>query len=157
MDSIDRKRRTARCIGWMLSICLALAVITLGCSGRGSKPPTVKLHGKVSYQGQPVSQGTVTFQPTKPAEGYPFRPATGVLNTDGTYELSTFDKGDGAIPGEYQVMIVSLTSGPTPETPNAPEVWAVPKKYGNSVQSPLKVAVPAEQRGPLEMDFTLEN
>ena len=87
------------------------------------------------------------------APGYP---ASGAIDKDGAYQLSTFTSGDGVIRGEYLVVINTMTSGPTPEDPNLPEVWAAPKKYGDPIQSPLKASVPKDAPGPLELNFDLE-
>ncbi len=80
-----------------------------------------------------------------------------MIQPDGTYRLATLRPDDGAVPGEYQVVIVSITSGPSPETPDAPEVWAIPKHYGNPAQSDLKASIPADASGPLQLDFALQD
>jgi len=54
-------------------------------------------------------------------------------------------------------VIVSITSGPTPENPDAPEVWAIPKQYGNPTQTDLKASIPADASGTLEFDFNLQD
>ncbi len=133
------------------------AVVVIACAGCGgdARPTTVPVHGKVTYQGEPVTQGTVTFQPVKPAEGYPKRPATGTIGADGTYELSTFEAGDGAIPGEYQVAVVSKTGEATLEQPDAPETWLVPEKYASAEQSGLTATVPPDASSPVEINLEL--
>lgn len=140
---------------WLVVVVLSATVATMGCSG-GSKPKTIPVKGKVTLAGQPLTQGSLTFQPIKTAEGYPTRPAMGTVNSDGTYEASTFEKGDGVIPGEYKVLVSTMTSGPTLEEPNLPEVWAAPKTYSDPAQSPLKATVPADHSGTLELDFDLQ-
>lgn len=139
-----------------LILGLLFLIGSAGCS-RTPTLSTIAVHGKVTYRGAPVEQGTITFQPLEPAQGHPKRPAVGSLNTDGTYELSSFARNDGAVPGDYRVVIVSLTSGPTLEQANAPEVWAIPKKYGNPLQSDLKATIPADAQEPLQLDFLLED
>jgi len=126
-----------------------------GCSG-SSALHTIPVHGRVTYNGQPVTQGTVTFLPRGTAADSPCRPATGVIQPDGTYRLATLGPDDGAVPGDYQVVVVSITSGPSPETPNAPEVWAIPKQYGNPLQTGLQATIPADAKGPLQFDFALQ-
>jgi hypothetical protein len=142
---------------WIAAVvALPILALLLGCD-EASRLTTIPVSGKVTYHGQPVSQGTVTFQPVKLSEGLPRRPAMGTLQSDGTYQLSSFQHNDGVIPGEYQVIVISITSGPTPEQPNVPEVWAIPKKYGNPVQTDLKATVPAEAKGTLQLDFALQD
>lgn len=135
---------------------VSLLAACWGCSGSSSLD-TIPVQGRVTYKGQPVTQGTITFLPLNAAEGTPRRPATGVIQPDGSYRLATLSPDDGAVPGEYQVVIVSITSGPTPENPDAPEVWAIPKHYGNPTQTDLKASIPADASGPLEFDFTLQD
>ena len=54
------------------AIGLGLMGLT-GCSG-STGPATIKISGKVTYQGQPVSTGTISFQPVSDSK---LRPATG--------------------------------------------------------------------------------
>ena len=144
-------RRTAT--GMMLAALLYCISLT-GC-GR-SLPETVPVHGTVTLDGKPLGVGRITFQPIKSAAGYPNRPASGKIGNDGSFEMSSFAPGDGVVPGEYQVVINTQTSGPTPENPTAPEVWAAPRRYGSSDKSGLKVTVEAGSSGPLEVQFDLE-
>lgn len=125
-----------------------------GCN-RSSAPDTVQVRGHVTLAGKPVTAGTVMFEPLEVAEGLPKRPATGALQPDGTYELSSFAAGDGALPGKYKVAIISFTGGPTPEEPNRPERWNIPKKYGSTATSGLTQDVPVEADEPLVIDFEL--
>lgn len=139
---------------WRQVLAAAIVCTCVGCSGP-SAPRTVAVHGKVTYRGQPVAQGTVSFQPVKAAEGYPLRPATGDIAPDGSYQLSTFAAGDGAVPGEYRVVIVSKTSEATLENPHAAEHWFIPEKYGNAEQSGLTAIVPADSAEDAPIDFDL--
>lgn len=143
---------------WLLAALAGLPLLATGwgCSGSSSLD-TISVEGRVTYKGQPVTQGTVTFLPRDAAEGTPRRPATGTIQSDGTYRLGTLGPDDGAVPGEYQVVIVSVTGGPSPEQPDAAEVWAIPKHYGNPVQSGLQASIPADAKGPLKFDFDLQD
>jgi len=156
MNSSSVRRIAARLVSWILGISVSLALVVAGCSGGGSKPTTIKVHGKVTYKGQPVSEGTITFQPTKPAAGSPNRPAVGALKPDGTYELSTFGGGDGAVPGDYAVTV--RTGGDISiENPNAPQPSKTPLKYADPEKSNLKATIPSSHSGALELNFALED
>ena len=133
--------------------CMAL-LSAVGC-GNTSSHPTVKVQGKVTYDGKPVPAGTVMFQPAEGVTQTADRPATGAIQPDGSYELSSFAAGDGAMPGEYDVAIVSFSGGPTPEEPNKPEVWTVPKRYSNPASSGLKQKVD-DSSDPLVVNFDLK-
>jgi hypothetical protein len=154
MRSFVPNRSGRRWPGWMVAVLLPGLVFFAGCKGT-SHPKTIKVKGKVTYKGAPVSQGSVSFQPVKPAEGYPNRPATGILNSDGTFEMSSFEAGDGVVPGEYKVAIESITSRPSPEEPDKPEVWAIPKKYGNAEEGGLTATIAPDAKQPMEMNFDL--
>ena len=85
------------------AICAAAAVcLTLsGCGGSGIT--TAAVSGTVTYQGKPVTEGTVFFQPEK-GPG-----ATGGLDSQGHYVLRTKTRGDGAPLGKNTVVILPST------------------------------------------------
>src|SRR4051794_35506157 len=73
----------------------------IGCGpddGIGRRYP---VSGTVTYKGQPVPLGTVTFTPES-TEG---RPAAGDIEADGSYTATTATTGDGMLPGKYKVSI----------------------------------------------------
>lgn len=72
-----------------------------GCWG-SSGPQRVPVSGTVEYNGNPLTQGNVVFVPVVPSEGYP---AHGTIGPDGRFKLTTFDDGDGAVPGDYKVTV----------------------------------------------------
>jgi hypothetical protein len=84
---------------------VALAALLVGsCWGCGSSvgtpAPLIAVKGKVTYKGLPVTKGVVEFEP----EGYG-RPAKGQLQSDGTFELTTFKPGDGVVAGAHRISI----------------------------------------------------
>src|SRR5262249_5331682 len=103
---------------------------------------------KVTYNGKPVPNGTITFIP---ASG---QAATGEIGPDGSYELKTFRRGDGAVAGEHKVVIVALedTSGKLPEQRGGTPAARIPDKYTSVATTDLKAEVKAE---PNTIDFTL--
>jgi hypothetical protein len=80
--------------------CICLAGLTLasvaGCGSSG--PTTIPIRGEVIYKGAPlkdVPQGLVHYLP-KTSDG---RQASGRLQPDGTFVLTTFKNADGVMPG----------------------------------------------------------
>jgi hypothetical protein len=72
-----------------------------GCGSRaGSPPPLISVKGKVIYNHQPLTKGTVQFEP----DGFG-RPAFGKLQSDGTFVLTTLKEGDGVVAGHHRVSI----------------------------------------------------
>jgi dipeptidyl aminopeptidase/acylaminoacyl peptidase len=56
--------------------------------------------GKVTFEGQLIADGTITFHPIDPSG----HPASGPIK-NGSYSLSTRVPNDGALPGQYKVTI----------------------------------------------------
>jgi hypothetical protein len=97
------------------------------------------VYGKVTYKGQPVTKGSVTFQATTP-EG---RNATGQIDPEGNYTLQTENPGDGALLGDYVVTIYAHDEPVldyTPKKPIPPKLL-VPAKYEKPETSGLKATV----------------
>src|SRR5262249_41391766 len=85
---------------------IAMALV-FGCGaddGFGRRWP---VRGTVTYNGQPLEAGRITFDPV--ATDGSARVAAGTIR-DGSYTLSTAGGDDGALPGKYQVAIVSRTA-----------------------------------------------
>lgn len=93
-------------------VALALAVassvvglVALGCGDDTGLPRRYPVSGKVTYKGEPVKEGLISFEPVDAAQG---RAATGKI-ADGYYRLTTAVENDGALPGDYRVTIKSQT------------------------------------------------
>lgn len=77
----------------------AAAVAALpGCAPPGSAP-TVPAAGRLTYQGKPLAGIDVVFTPTQGRRG------SGTTDADGRFRISTFAKGDGAVPGRHRVTL----------------------------------------------------
>jgi hypothetical protein len=106
--------------------------------------------GKVTYKGQPVPKGTITFV-TLDKNG---RNATGAIQPDGSYKLQTEDPGDGAQLGEYNVTVSARDDeilDYTPPKPIPPK-RLVPEKYERPQTSGLTKKV---ERGKNNIDIPL--
>ena len=132
---------------------LTIIVPAGGCGDPG--PPRGTIRGQVTYNGQPLSSGSVVFD----------NPQLGVsqvatLQPDGTYEMSTHH-GRGIRVGSYRVAIKpdSIGSGEAPLAANPAQAGApssrssIPPKYGHPATSPLSIVV-KEGKNP-DADFKL--
>lgn len=81
--------------------CIALVLGCSGASGGASKKTTHKVSGKLTMGGAPVAGATITFSPK--SKDNP--PAMGLSDAAGVYVLTTYDAGDGAVEGDYKVMV----------------------------------------------------
>lgn len=131
-------------------VVLATMAFVAGCSSSGGLP-TAKVTGKVTYRDKPVPNGTVMFVPEgdKPA-------ATGEIQPDGTYELSTYGAGDGAVLGPHTVMITAVAemADALPEQRSGTPALLVPLKYANNNTSGLTAEVKDE---PNTFNFDLKD
>jgi hypothetical protein len=109
-----------------------------GPAGSGRMPDAIPVKGKVLYKGQPVTKGSVTFEP----DGFG-REAHGRIQSDGSFVLTTYKDGDGAVAGHHRVA-VSDTGIKSPKD-------ALAKKWAGTASSGLTADVDAEHT-----DFTLE-
>jgi hypothetical protein len=93
------------------ALLLLLPLAVVGCSGV-SELPTAKVTGKVVCNGQPVPNVRVYFGPVgvkgKLESG---KQGLGNARDDGTFTVSTYGDGDGAVVGKHDVVV----STPHPE------------------------------------------
>ena len=125
----------ARRLRPLLMALVALTPIACGSAG----PSMAKVSGRVTYQGKPVTKGTISFVTVD--EGG--RNATGEIGPDGSYSLQTEEPGDGARIGGYDVVISSREDAILDYIPKVPvpPKFLVPQKYSSPQTSGLKRAV----------------
>jgi hypothetical protein len=121
-----------------IKLALFAAVALGGCSGCGSSgaPASVSTlvpaKGKVTFKGQPLTSGTIRFEPDDFG-----RAASGTIQPDGSFVLSTLKDGDGVVPGHHRVSITNLD----PKSKAA----AVPKKQWAAAMAKLEADVSADK------------
>lgn len=122
----------------LLAVILFVCLTAIGCGGTNTDlPSTTPVTGKVTYQGQPVSNGLVTFHPSDGS-----KPASGQTGKNGDFTLSTFERGDGAVFGKHKVTIVAYPEGQDVSIVPADKLtYTVPKKYVNEATTSLEVEV----------------
>ena len=130
--------------GWLMVFILG---ILAGC-GDDDLGQRYRVSGRVIRQGQPLTKGTVNFMPVDLAKS---RAASGEIQSDGSYTLTTKDPGDGALPGDYRVVINLVEVGELERTPGGMPILNQPKKvkvknlvsprYSDPGQTTLKFTV----------------
>lgn len=140
---------------------LVLVWSTVGCGP--SRPDTVKVSGNVTLDGEPVEGATVALIPSDGSQ-----PARGVTDASGEFTLTTFEAGDGAIPGQYTATVTKIdesaaaaaeeASGemdtPTDtEDPMASAKHLLPMKYSSPSTSGLTVEV-EKGMAPLALELS---
>jgi hypothetical protein len=127
-------------------IALLATGFTAGCSSKPESPiPLSNVKGVVSYQGQPLETGTISFMPINGTNT-----ASGEI-VNGEYSLSTFTAGDGAPAGQYKVAVTAWSKMPEMGVEGVP---SVPRKYLDPKQSGLTATISQEKSQTI--DFQLQ-
>jgi hypothetical protein len=111
-------------------LLLAVLGLTLGCGE--SHPPVAPVAGKVTYKGQPCTAGRLLFLPVGGG-----KQGLGAIQPDGSFRISTFGDGDGALVGTHNVLILNVAT-----VPDAKE--ALTFKLAKSAPIAIKADAPNE-------------
>jgi hypothetical protein len=131
--------------------CVLLTANLAGC--RSKKAETFQVTGTVKLtDGTPLEGGRLLFRP----EGETVYAAKGDVRSDGTFELSTFGIGDGAVAGAHRVMVLPpVPEGFMDEPRTTPGTrLAIDLKYQSLRTSPLEFTV--EPGGENHFDIAVE-
>jgi len=137
------KRRTGTVRGLVFLLFLAV-----GCQG-SNNPKTWPVTGKVTYRGEPVTSGMIMLTPVDGGHA-----ATGNLDQDGSFRLTTFQKDDGAVAGSYQVAIQVFPAegAGLPGAEFAGKAPPIPRKYASPASSGLTAEIKPRENA---LDFPL--
>jgi hypothetical protein len=128
-----------------LALLVLISLLALGCNS-GEKNPRYKVTGKVAYQGQPVEEGTITFE--NPEAG---QVNSSPLGSGGSYALD--------LPaGTYKVsvsppLVETKGTGDSPPDLVPKKVNNIPKKYWVQETSGFSAEVAKDKRS---FDFDLK-
>ena len=86
---------------WGLSLPVVVSFIA-GCGG-GNPLDTIPVGGRVTMDGKPLTTGEVRYLPKDAQNG---RVASGAIQPDGSFALTTLKAEDGALRGDYRVVVV---------------------------------------------------
>ena len=88
-------------------IVVAVAAFALTWVLWARRPRTSPVAGTISANGRPVSSGKIVFLPRSPTGRQASSPIIG-----GKYSLTSFARDDGALPGTYDIVVVSPSVPP---------------------------------------------
>ena len=135
---------------------VALTALFAGCGP--SRPETIYVKGVVTLDGNPVEGAAVLFSPT---DG---RPASGITDAQGEFELQTFAPRDGAILGTHKVTVtLKKVTGVAADpdglsgevSPGGMQIkWIVPEKYSKPNSSGLSIDVTNSIELPVSLHLT---
>jgi len=128
-------------------VLLILAAVAVGCRSEETallpgRSPTLPVRGKITLDGAPIEGATVLFFSEKlTITSY------GKTDANGAYELTTYEPGDGAPAGRYQVAvkkteqkIVEKSDHPA-LPPKSKTSQLLPPQYADYQSSELKAVV----------------
>lgn len=139
----------------ILVVLLMAAAIAVSASGCGkSRRDLATVTGKVTYKGKPLQFGTVVFQPA--AGQY----ATGAIQPDGTFQMTTRGEGNGCPVGKNAVRIACFAEQDPAAKPGELKVGPgfgepslgkplIPRKYLSCETSGITVEVRSGANEPL--------
>ncbi len=134
---------------WLLGATLFVVAEAAGC-GSGDRPTFHKVQGKVTLDGEPLAEATLTFERVSGEQMEFARPSICISAADGTFAPWTLMEGDGLPAGKYRVGVFAQkpVGGPAPtegmsDTEYARIKWksVVPAKYNSTTTSGLEVEV----------------
>ncbi len=129
-------------------VLLGLAAISFVVAGCNSSQGVHPVSGKVNFPGGEVPKGEIAvirFEPVATG-GEGVHGASGDIQPDGTFQLTTLERNDGAYPGEYKVAltVVKTYIGQEP---------LIDRKYTSAQTTPLSATV---KPGKNSFDFDVE-
>lgn len=127
-------RTCSRCV------CLALLLAAIGCGSR--QPERVKVYparGSVFFKGQPAAGAIVRVHGI---EGIIPR---GIVQSDGTFALTTYEAGDGVPAGRYRASV--YWRGGHEEGQEGPSL--IPERYSRPETSGLEIEIKPEAQNDL--------
>ncbi|WP_437206059.1 carboxypeptidase-like regulatory domain-containing protein [Planctomicrobium sp. SH664] len=134
-----------------------VALFCTGCSRSSSidRPDVFPVAGVVILNGKPLADATVVFQPQE----HEFA-AMGKTDSEGRFQLTTFDSNDGAVPGSYRVSVVKheevpFVQGQRDDAPSVgPPKLLVPSNYADPTNSGLTATVVSGQPNEVKLELT---
>jgi hypothetical protein len=136
---------------WLVYLAVTCAA---GCSGSKKFAP---VSGKVTLNGDPLANATVSFQPIAKEGSIEAGPgSTGTTNDKGEFSLTVATGERGALVGKHRVIISSLNAkSGTEDRRGGPELFdKVPQRYAPGEPNALVFEVPAGGTDKAEFPLT---
>ena len=132
------------------TLALATLLAVIGLAGCQSGPAKGEVRGRVTFKGNPVTEGMITFVNPGGGPGGEIQ-----LGPDGNYEIP-----GGLVVGDYVVMvtplihIVDTSPGKTPPSPEEKRAPNIPEKYRRQFSTPFRATVKKGPNEPFNYDMT---
>ena len=143
-------------VSQQISVGMLVTVMIAGCGGGSDQKPTAKVKGKVTFNGQPVVGGNITFSPVAVGKD-PGKSGSGTIGADGSYTMTTYEQHDGAVVGKHRVTFIPPVTEKEPDAGHseatAAAAAAVVSPFAGLVPKTEEVEVKAGDNS-LEIELT---
>lgn len=145
---------------WVLAAgAWVVLAVGAGCDGSNRVYP---VQGKITFEGKQFQGGgAIAFVPLGNQAG---KAPGGEIAEDGSYQLTTYQPGDGSMIGDFRVVIMQVVEKEPESTPDGqkasmpiqivPMSERIPASYADYQNSPLTARVEAKKLN--EFDFDLK-
>ena len=114
---LDAMKHFALLVGMLVPL-----MVSLGCGPAGDDGPMrVPAAVTITHNGSPVDGANVTFVPKGDGPA-----AYGITDASGKAQLGTLGENDGAVPGDYQVMVQKTETAGSGAKADSNEVGSMP-------------------------------
>jgi hypothetical protein len=118
------------------SFAIAVLLLSVGCAEQG--PRLFRATGTVSFNNKPIPKAKLVFHPQFDGPGWM---PVAVVDDESTFQISTKQPGDGALPGRYIVTVVWHADPDDEDSPNL-----LPPRFADPKTSNLEVVVDPDSR-----------
>jgi hypothetical protein len=149
--------------GWFTIVVGLLVFVGLPGCGGSDQPTFHRVQGKVTLDGEPLAEATLTFERIAGEQMEFARPSICISGPDGTFAPWTLMEGDGLPAGKYRVGVFAqkqvggppVTEGMT-DAEYARIKWkpVVPAKYNVTATSGIEIEVTPEGIQPATIAVT---
>ncbi len=94
------RSRTSSWLTWPGAI-IAVALVAPGCGGSSASSSSVKVWGRVTYNGEPVQYGQIVFHPATSRSNW----GVGMISEEGKYSLVATETDVGLQTGRFDIFI----------------------------------------------------
>jgi hypothetical protein len=132
--------RVNRCA--LAGLSLLLSWFAVGCKS-DDRVATVSVKGQLLVDGKPFGPAMIALSLANPSAEKEQPGVIGYVQPDGAFELQTYEPGDGAPTGEYQVTLMASSD---------------PQHIGTAVPAvkPATVVIPESSDVPVSLEVKLE-
>jgi hypothetical protein len=146
--SLNCKVRTSLVTTIARLIIIGCTLVLIGCTN--SKPKPVPVSGSLTVGKKEADGALIRLWPENESKDG-IRPL-GYVQADGTFKLTSFQEGDGAIPGKYKVTVEWRPKKKSTMEPDGPD--RLKGRYADPKSTKLEVMIHATETklDPIQLD-----